>query len=114
MVAQGAHASLMAIVGEQYRPGDDLGIGGDWLLLGLDDDLRSWLNGDYKKICVGVSSEAELIAVFNEAVDRGLRCSLIRDNGLTEFDGVPTYTAVAVGPAGAELVDPVTGRLGLL
>lgn len=114
MVAQGAHASLMAILGEQYRPGADLGVGGDWLLLGLDDDLRAWLLGDYKKICVGVTSEPDLINVFNDAVTRGLRCSLIRDNGLTEFDGVQTYTAVAVGPGNAELVDLVTGHLGLL
>ena len=34
--------------------------------------------------------------------------------GLTEFGGVPTYTALAVGPDLAERVDAVTGTLPLL
>lgn len=114
MVAQGAHASLMAILGEKYEPNENLGAGGDWLLTSIDDDLRSWLCGDFRKICVGVSSEAELLAVFAQAKEKGLRCSLIQDHGLTEFGGVPTYTAVAIGPASADRIDEITGALGLL
>ena len=44
----------------------------------------------------------------------GLPCSLIRDAGLTEFAGVPTLTAVAVGPAELSKVDAITSHLKLL
>jgi len=43
-----------------------------------------------------------------------LPCSLIQDQGHTEFAGQLTYTAVAVGPAKAELIDEITGKLPLL
>jgi len=52
--------------------------------------------------------------IYNQAKEAGLYCSLIQDAGLTEFGGVPTYTAVAVGPAKNEDVDKITGELKLL
>ena len=44
----------------------------------------------------------------------GLLCSLIQDAGLTEFDGVPTYTCCAIGPNWDEDVNKITGHLKLL
>lgn len=41
-------------------------------------------------------------------------CALIQDHGLTEFGGVPTYTAVAIGPAEDVVIDRITGELSLL
>ncbi len=114
MVAQGAHASLMAVLGETHEPNEALGAQGDWLLLSVDDPLRDWLSGDYKKICVGASSEAELLAIYSTAKEKGLRCSLVQDLGLTEFGGVPTYTAAAIGPADDGAIDAITGALALL
>ncbi len=114
MVAQGAHASLMAVIGETYEPGEDLGAQGDWLLLSVDDQLRDWLCGNYKKICVGVASEDELLAIYRTAKEKGLRCSLVQDSGLTEFGGVATYTSAAIGPASDEAIDAITGALALL
>ncbi len=35
------------------------------------------------------------------------------DEGATEFAGVPTVTALAVGPDYSDLLDPVTGWLDL-
>jgi PTH2 family peptidyl-tRNA hydrolase len=107
MVAQGAHASLRAILKLGSSDGNNF-------VIPLDDRLAPWLLGRFKKICVSVSSEAELLAVHEKAQAVGLITALIQDAGLTEFGGVPTYTAVAVGPDCEDRVDEVTGTLPLL
>jgi PTH2 family peptidyl-tRNA hydrolase len=65
-------------------------------------------------VCVGVDSEEELLRIHTLAEIEGMPCSLIQDVGKTEFGGVPTYTAVAVGPAESQYVDIITGHLKLL
>ena len=100
MVAQGAHASLGAIL----RDGK----------LKKSKDIDAWLEGRFTKICVSVNSEEELLEVYQDAKRAGLICSLITDAGLTEFDGVPTKTAVAVGPGVPSKIDKITGDLKLL
>lgn len=107
MVAQGAHASMRAILALGH-------VAGDTLVIPLDDRTRPWLTGRFKKIAVSVDSEAALLDVHARAQAAGLVCALIRDAGLTEFGGVPTYTAVAVGPDRADRVDAITGALPLL
>jgi PTH2 family peptidyl-tRNA hydrolase len=107
MIAQGAHASLRAILKLGMQVGDSF-------VIPLDERLAPWLLGRFKKICVGVNSEAELLALHEKAQAAGLITSLIKDAGLTEFGGVPTYTAVAVGPDRADRVDAITGELPLL
>lgn len=113
MVAQGAHASIGAVLGawafSGHEPDGDYSISAD-----IDPAVLAWLNGNQKKICVGVGGEAELLAIHEAATKQGVRCHLVLDHGLTEFGGVPTYTAVAIGPAAADLVDQITGSLGLL
>ena len=110
MVAQGAHASMGAILGQAKKTTDD-----KYLVLDLSDQrIAPWLTGRFKKICVYVNSEAELLAVYQQAKDAGLVTSLIQDAGLTEFGGVATYTAVGVGPDVADKIDAVTGKLPLL
>jgi PTH2 family peptidyl-tRNA hydrolase len=106
LVAQGAHASMGAILGLCKQDGDKL-------ILEMDDRVRPWLTGRFKKICVYVNSEAELLAIHKQAQEHGLVTSLIQDAGLTEFGGVATYTAVAVGPGRADHIDAVTGTLPL-
>ncbi len=107
MVAQGAHASMRAILQQGHRDGDNY-------VIPLDTRLAPWLLGRFKKICVSVNSEADLLALHDKARRAGLITSLIQDAGLTEFGGVPTYTAIAVGPDTADRVDSVTGDLPLL
>lgn len=107
MIAQGAHASMRAILQLAHREGSSL-------VIPLDERIEPWLTGRFKKICVSVSSEAELLAVYEKAQAAGLVAALIRDAGLTEFGGIPTYTAVAVGPDRADRVDAITGELPLL
>jgi PTH2 family peptidyl-tRNA hydrolase len=107
MVAQGAHASMAAILRLASREGDNL-------VIPLDARIEPWLTGRFTKICVSVNSEAELLAVHEKAKANGLVTSLILDAGLTEFGGIPTHTAVAVGPDLAATVDLITGALPLL
>lgn len=107
LVAQGAHASLAALLSRADR-----GTAGE-LRVPLDDDIGPWLEGRFTKICVSVPDEEALMALYARALAAGLPCSLIRDSGFTQFNGVPTYTAVAVGPAPLETVDHITGELKL-
>jgi PTH2 family peptidyl-tRNA hydrolase len=107
MVAQGAHASMRAILNLARREGDQL-------IIPLDARNEPWLCGRFKKICVSVNSERELLELHKQALDANLITSLIQDAGLTEFGGVPTYTAVAIGPDAGDKVDRLTGHLALL
>jgi len=107
MVAQGAHASLRAILQLGHR---DAG----HFVIPLDERLEPWLLGRFKKICVSVNSESELLALHERALQAGVIAALIQDAGLTEFGGVPTYTALAVGPDREDRVDAITGSLPLL
>jgi peptidyl-tRNA hydrolase, PTH2 family len=76
--------------------------------------VLDWLAADYPKPVVRVDSEAELLDVYARAQAVGLKAHLVQDLGHTEFHGVPTYTAVGIGPAPSYLIDPVTGTLKLL
>jgi PTH2 family peptidyl-tRNA hydrolase len=106
LVAQGAHASMGAILSLCKQDGDRL-------VLEMDERTKPWLTGRFKKICVYVNSEQELLEIYNTALTNGLVCSIIKDSGLTEFHGVPTLTAVAVGPDREDKIDTVTKHLPL-
>lgn len=99
MVAQGAHASLKAFSNA---------------LANDPKTAAAWFEGLSTKVCVGVASEQELLDAYTRAVNAGLPCSLITDAGKTEFGGVPTKTAVAIGPGSVEEIDKITGSLTLL
>lgn len=105
-IAQGAHAS-MAWISHRMRQA----IAGEPLALS-EVEMR-WILGPFAKICVRVDSEEELRDVHARAVAAGLTCHLIIDAGRTEFGGVPTPTACAVGPDLTSKVDAVTGSLTL-
>ena len=107
MVAQGAHASMAAILKLAVREGDRL-------VIPLDERIEPWLLGRFTKICVSVNSEAELLAIHEKSLAAGVVTALILDSGVTEFGGVPTNTAVAVGPDQVSKVDAITGGLPLL
>jgi PTH2 family peptidyl-tRNA hydrolase len=107
MVAQGAHASMAAILNLGRREGAAL-------VVPMDARIEPWLTGKFKKICVSVDSESQLLALYERAKADGVVCALIQDSGLTEFGGVPTYTAVAIGPDLEGVVDRYTSELKLL
>lgn len=106
IAAQASHASLavftniMIMNGPEYR-------------MILTDSMREWLNGSFTKICVYVESEEELIEIHQKAKSSNIPCSIITDNGTTEFNGVPTKTAVAIGPDYSNIIDNITGHLPL-
>ena len=108
LIAQGAHASMKAVLDQMVSKD------GKMILDLKDKALQSWIDGKFTKICVSVDSESELFEIVNKAQSAGLTCALITDAGLTEFGGVPTRTCCAIGPNWAEDVDKITGHLKLL
>ena len=78
MVAQGAHSSMRAILQLGRQEGGNF-------VIPLDERLEPWLLGRFKKICVSVNSEAELLQLHQEAQAAGLITALIQDAGLTEM-----------------------------
>jgi len=76
--------------------------------------LDQWLNGKFTKITVSCKDEQELLDLYNQAKDAGIPCVLITDAGLTEFNGVPTNTCIAIGPFWNEEIDKITKHLPLL
>lgn len=105
--SQIAHASMAAILH---------GMGKDWMgnvILMSDNEMEHWLEHSFTKICVVVNSEEELLEVYKNAQIAGLNGSLIKDNGKTVFNGVPTYTTCAIGPNEVSRVDKITDHLKL-
>jgi PTH2 family peptidyl-tRNA hydrolase len=108
LVAQGAHASMGAILKQMTVTADNK------MVLDLNDArLAPWVTGRFKKICVYVNSEQELLDLHKQATEAGLITSLILDAGLTEFGGVSTYTAVGIGPDSEDKIDAVCKHLPL-
>ena len=97
MVAQGAHASMGAVLPHLT----------DWR-------VKEWLKGAFTKICVSVDSEEELLRIYGKAKLTNQICEIIEDSGLTEFNGVKTLTCCAIGPATKEELQDITGHLKLL
>lgn len=101
MVAQGAHASVLAVLS----------------MLNSRKEKRifeQWSDEGMTKICVSVDSEEELIALYNKVGNHNIPVSLVRDAGRTEFNGEPTFTSIAIGPWYTEEIDNFTSDLKLL
>ena len=72
--------------------------------------MADWDAGSFTKITLAVDSEEKLLKIYEDAKAQGLPVKLIRDNGWTVFDGVPTLTCL--GMLGKSLeIDKVTKRL---
>ncbi len=113
MVAQGAHASLTALMNSAYLNPEDSG----WCEY---EPIRLWMADSFTKICVSVNSEEGLVAIYEKVRERykdlalPFPAALITDAGRTEFNGVPTKTCCAIGPWWADEIDEITGKLPLL
>lgn len=99
--AQSGHAVLGAVLNPD-------------LSVNVTPVLSEWYNGLGTKICVSVDSDAELLDIYNKAIDNNLNVKLVKDMGLTEFHGVETLTCLAIGPDYPDKIDPITNHLKLL
>jgi peptidyl-tRNA hydrolase, PTH2 family len=109
-IAQGSHASgawLAELVGDALNHADGTAD------ISLDPVAHVWLTTSFRKVTLQVRTEEELVALHEAALARGLRSHIIIDSGKTEFDGVPTRTALAIGPGLATEIDQVTGQLAI-
>jgi PTH2 family peptidyl-tRNA hydrolase len=98
MAAQVAHAAVSAAERTRAeRP--------EW--------FHAWMREGQKKVVLKVHDEDSLRRLKGEAEGLGMVCEIVSDAGLTEIPP-GTVTALGIGPAPAELVDRVTGRLSLL
>ena len=77
-------------------------------------EIKNWIDGSFTKITVGVNDLQTLLQLYEDAKQSNLLCALIEDNGLTEFSGNKTITALAIGPAAVDKIDQITANLPLL
>jgi PTH2 family peptidyl-tRNA hydrolase len=98
LVAQGAHASLLA-----YREAERKSA----------ETVRRWEREGSRKVALRAESEGELLGLYEHAQKLKLPVSLVADAGRTQLEP-GTLTALAIGPGPENLIDQVTGKLRLL
>lgn len=104
MIAQGGHAVQLVLESIQQDRSE-----------AKQNTLRYWRQHcGYKKVCLQCGSKEELLEIAKQAQDVGLPFAIVVDSGKTEFNGVPTETCIAIGPAISGSIDPITGKLKLL
>jgi PTH2 family peptidyl-tRNA hydrolase len=81
--------------------------------LQLKNALQDWLENAFTKVALAVNSDEELLEYKKKAEDAGLPCKLITDCGYTVFNGIPTNTCLAIGPAWNEEIDAICSDLKL-
>lgn len=114
IAAQAGHAVLSVIL-KKLNMLDQFfwSVEQDRIVFEGDEVLDDWFTNSYTKICLYVNSEQELLDLKEKADSLGFVTSLIKDNGTTEFNGVPTYTCIAFEPLPAEKIDILTKDLPL-
>jgi PTH2 family peptidyl-tRNA hydrolase len=117
-IAQGSHGSQAWLLDKLngnhvfvtgQSPSDDY----QHYAVSLTYDEVWWIYNGTKKVTLQISSEDELISLYNKAKEVGLTAHLVMDEGLTEFAGVKTLTALAIGPNKEELINKITEKLEL-
>lgn len=114
-IAQGAHAAMAFLIKYGYVGQAELDHNPAFHNESLKNlpEIEQWMHEGFTKICLVIDSEKELIELHEAAIKAELNTNLITDSGFTEFNGVPTKTALAIGPNKAEEIDKITGHLKL-
>ena len=108
-IAQGSHASMAFLV---HRLRNEVPTSSLSTLMSSKAE-KHWVLRGMRKVCLQVHSEEQLVEIHEKALSAGLTSHMILDSGKTEFGGVPTHTACAIGPNLAEEIDQITGELKL-
>lgn len=103
IVAQACHAALGFIWAN---------VKGRKVSFEMSDAQYDWYMTGQTKIALKAKDEAQLLEVYQNAINAGISAELIIDAGRTEFDG-PTKTCVAIGPDYSDKIDKITGHLSL-
>jgi PTH2 family peptidyl-tRNA hydrolase len=116
-IAQSCHASMSFITKQLQNMNPGLStlrfVENQSYFVNLNSAQIHWMNNSFRKITCQVQTEQELLDIHQKALDAGLESHIILDNGQTEFNLIPTYTAVAIGPDWDDKIDAVTGGLKL-
>ena len=107
-IAQGAHASTAWLA---FRVAKALDPRTGSATVTLDGAAQVWITSSFRKVTLQAQTEEDLVGLHEKALSLGLKSELIRDSGRTEFGGIPTLTALAIGPDLATDIDQVTGHL---
>lgn len=115
MCAQSSHASMSFLTKNLVYSGK-MGNISQVMVLSLEHEYEviHWLDNSFRKICLYVNSEQELIDLHDKAIEAGLVSHLVEDNGATEFNGVKTKTCIAIGPHEDSRFIGLTDHLPLL
>lgn len=120
LAAQVAHASMAFLTAALKTTEEDEGARAAIYIpyvykeLKLEMVEQEWLDNSFTKVVLWVEDEAEYHELCSRANQAGLKVHKIQDNGRTEFNGVLTWTAAAIGPDECEFIDKVTGHLRLV
>ena len=108
-IAQGSHASMAFLIEQIQQHLNESNHTN--ITLNLSPDEKDWISKGMAKVCLRVNSESELLDYHQKAQEHDLKSHLITDSGRTEFGGIPTLTACAIGPDKVDDIDCVTGGL---
>jgi len=115
--AQTAHAAMKIILDKASIVEDSeiLSEKCVWQLqVNKKEPIYSWLKGSFTKIIVGVNSLKELEDLEFLVIENNILVAKVTDEGRTEFKGIPTITALSIGPDWSTKIDPLTKHLKLI
>lgn len=116
-IAQGAHAAMAWLtrrLQQSARSGQlGEGLAAVYHEVKLSVAESIWVEGNFRKIVCHAPDELALRELQVKAQEAGLEAHLIEDEGRTEFHGVKTVTALAIGPDWDEKIDAVCKGLPL-
>lgn len=125
-IAQGSHAAKWFLL-ERIKQAAN----GSWLtrcvdpirpkiqeILNLSEEQLTWIMNDMSAcVVLQAKDETELLEVHKLCREAGLEGILIQDAGLTAagegMKGIPTYTALGIGPDSVAKIDKITGPEGI-